>query len=99
MAIAGAAWPPTSNPGDKASVPDSPLVLQATHLLNGGEAERVNFTAPAKAGEYVFLCTFPGHWIRMYGVMLVVDDLEAWEAKPTQPTDPLTGTPMGAQKR
>jgi hypothetical protein len=35
----------------------------------------------------------------MYGVMLVVDSLEAWEGRPTEPTDPLTSQPMGAQKR
>jgi hypothetical protein len=28
-----------------------------------------------------------------------VDSLEAWEARPTEPTDPLAGGPMGAQKR
>ena len=27
----------------------------------------------------------------MYGVMLVVPDLEAWRATPTPPTDPMTG--------
>jgi hypothetical protein len=26
----------------------------------------------------------------MYGVMLVVPDLAAWEAKPTAPVDPIT---------
>jgi azurin/DNA-binding transcriptional ArsR family regulator len=95
---AGAAVAPTSDPEAKAYVPKSPLVLEATRLLNGGETERLNFTAPAKPGEYVYLCTFPGHWIRMYGVMLVVENLEAWEAKPTEPTDPVTGKPMGLQK-
>ena len=29
----------------------------------------------------------------MYGVMLVVPDLEAWRAKPTPPTDPMTQKP------
>ncbi len=67
-------------PAAKAYVPDTPLVLQATRLLNWGETERLSFTAPA-AGEYPFVCTFPGHWVRMYGVMLVVDNLEAWEAQ------------------
>jgi DNA-binding transcriptional ArsR family regulator len=95
---AGAAVAPTSDPNAKAYVPESPLVLAATRLLNGGETERLNFTAPEKPGEYVYLCTFPGHWIRMYGVMLVVPDLEAWEAKPTEPTDPVTKMPIGAQK-
>ena len=26
--------------------------------------------------------------------MLVVENLEAWEAKPTVPTDPMTGQPL-----
>jgi azurin/DNA-binding transcriptional ArsR family regulator len=99
IGTAGAAVPPTSDPNGKPYVPDIPLVVAATRLLNGGEFERLNFTAPAKAGEYVYLCSFPGHWIRMYGVMLVVDSLEAWEARPTEPTDPLTSQPMGPQRR
>jgi DNA-binding transcriptional ArsR family regulator len=98
IGAAGAAVAPTSDPNAKAYVPESPLVLAATRLLNGGETERLNFTAPEKSGEYVYLCTFPGHWIRMYGVMLVVSDLDAWEAKPTEPTDPVTSKPMGPQK-
>jgi DNA-binding transcriptional ArsR family regulator len=98
IGAAGAAVAPTSDPSAKAYVPESPLVLASTRLLNGGETERLNFTAPEKPGEYVYLCTFPGHWIRMYGVMLVVPDLEAWEAKPTEPTDPVTKQPIGPQK-
>jgi hypothetical protein len=34
----------------------------------------------------------------MYGVMLVVDNLEAWEAKPTAPTDPITKKPFPSQR-
>jgi len=90
----GSTMPLPSDPEVKAYVPDTPLVLQATRLLNGGETDRLNFTAPAKPGEYPYLCTFPGHFIRMYGVMLVVENLEAWEAKPTVPTDPITGKPF-----
>lgn len=87
-----------TDPEAKAFVPDTPLVLYATRLLNGGETDRLNFSAPAKPGEYVFVCTFPGHWVRMYGVMLVVENLEAWEAKPTVPTDPITKKPFAAQR-
>jgi azurin len=89
--------PLPADPADtnvKPYVPDTPLVLHATRLLNAGETERLTFTAPAKPGEYVYLCTFPGHFVRMYGVILVVPDLEAWEAKPTVPTDPVTNKPF-----
>jgi azurin/DNA-binding transcriptional ArsR family regulator len=89
---------PSSDPKVKPYVPDTPLVLQATRLLNWGETDRLNFTAPKEPGEYPFVCTFPGHWVRMYGVMLVVDKLEAWEAKRTVPADPMTGKPFPSQK-
>jgi len=87
-----------SDPAARAFVPNSPLVLHSTHLVPEGETERLNFTAPKEAGEYVFLCTFPGHWVRMYGVMLVVPDIEAWEAHPTVPMDPVTNQPFTARK-
>jgi azurin len=38
-----------------------------TKLLGGGES---TFTAPA-AGEYPFICSFPGHFAIMQGVMTV----------------------------
>jgi Copper binding proteins, plastocyanin/azurin family len=90
--------PLPSDPDVKPYVPESPLVLQATKLLNGGEMERLTFTAPQKPGEYPYLCTFPGHWVRMYGVMVVVEKLDAWEAAPTVPTDPMTNKPFAAQR-
>jgi azurin len=86
-----------SDPAVKPYVPAGPMVLRATGLLKEGETERLNFTAPADKGEYPFACTFPGHWMRMYGVMLVVDNLEAWEAAPTPPTDPITNRPFAAR--
>ena len=89
---------PPSDPKAKAFVPDTPLVLQATRLLNWAETERLSFTAPKEAGEYPFVCTFPGHWVRMYGVMLVVENLEAWEASRTPPKDPMTGQPYPSER-
>jgi len=94
----GGTMPPPTDPAARAYVPETPLVLQATRLLNAGESGRLNFTAPAKPGEYVYLCTFPGHWVRMYGVMLVVESLEAWEAKPAVPIDPTTKKPFAVQR-
>jgi len=98
VGTAGSAMPMPSDPAVKPFVPDSPLVLFSTNLLKEGETERLGFTAPTVPGEYVFVCTFPGHWVRMYGVMLVVENLEAWEAKPTVPTDPMTKQPFSSQR-
>jgi hypothetical protein len=71
--------------------------LQSTKLVREGDTERLGFTAPSDPGEYIFVCTFPGHWVRMYGVMLVVESLDAFEAKPTIPTDPMTKQPFASK--
>lgn len=45
-------------------------IVAHTKLLGGGESDEITFTAP-KAGEYPFICTFPGHFAIMQGVMTV----------------------------
>jgi azurin len=42
-------------------VPSDPSIISSVKLLNGGESGSASFTAPA-AGNYTFLCTFPGHF-------------------------------------
>jgi azurin len=54
-------------------VPDSPKILFATSLLGDHAEAAFEFTAPKEPGEYPFLCTFPGHWRIMRGVMKVVE--------------------------
>jgi azurin len=46
------------------------LMVAHTKMLGGGESDQVTFTAPA-AGSYPFICTFPGHFAIMQGVMTV----------------------------
>ncbi|MAE63061.1 MAG: hypothetical protein CMJ18_02210, partial [Phycisphaeraceae bacterium] len=53
--------------------PASDQVLHATPLVNPGESATLTFVAPAKLGDYPYVCTFPGHWRMMNGVMHVVD--------------------------
>jgi len=52
-------------------VPDSPNVLVASPLLNARESAVIAFDAPAEPGEYPFVCSFPGHWFTMRGVLRV----------------------------
>ena len=73
----------------KAYVSNDPQVLFATDLVDANARERLTFTAPSEPGEYPYVCTFPRHWPRMYGVMVVVDDLDAWLRNPVPPKDPL----------
>ncbi len=56
---------------EKNFVPPFSEVLFATPLVAGGGTYQLDFTAP-EPGEYPFLCTFPGHWQIMKGVLRVV---------------------------
>ncbi|MCP4847353.1 MAG: hypothetical protein GY899_05325 [Verrucomicrobiaceae bacterium] len=54
-------------------IPDSSKVLKAIKLLQSGEEGRLELTIPAGfTGQYPFICTFPGHWRSMRGVIEVV---------------------------
>lgn len=55
----------------KGFVPDSPKILHKTKMLMQGEVEVLRFLAPAVAGRYPYICTFPGHWLVMKGEMVV----------------------------
>ncbi|MBB76467.1 MAG: hypothetical protein CMJ75_18335 [Planctomycetaceae bacterium] len=73
----------------KPYVPQSPKVLFATGMVGSQQRQRLTFDAPSQPGEYPFVCTFPRHWMRMYGVMVVVEDLDDWLANPQKPRDPV----------
>lgn len=45
-------------------------IFKHTDMIGGGQETSIEFTAP-KAGEYPFLCTFPGHFAIMQGKMIV----------------------------
>lgn len=46
-------------------------ILANTKLVQPNQTETVEFVAPAEAGDYPYMCTFPGHWLLMRGVMHV----------------------------
>ncbi|MBX3255109.1 MAG: HEAT repeat domain-containing protein [Chitinophagaceae bacterium] len=56
---------------EKSFVPAMPEVLYYTPLVQTGKSFRLDFKAPEKRGEYPFVCTFPGHWQTMQGVIKV----------------------------
>ena len=61
-------------------IPDSPKILHATKLVDPGQQAKLSFTAPTEPGDYQYVCTFPGHWRRMLGTLVVVKDAEAYLA-------------------
>jgi azurin len=98
IALTAGAMSPPDDPKAKAFVPDSPKVLQSTPLVQPGESDTLSFTAPEKPGNYTFLCTYPGHWVKMYGVMQVVADLDKYDQSPVIPKDPMTHKPYESPK-
>lgn len=55
---------------DTEYIPEGDQVLVHTALIGGGEETTIEFTAPA-AGEYDFICSFPGHYALMKGKLIV----------------------------
>ena len=53
-------------------IPKIPEVLYSTKLLASGESDVIEFTVPTTTGDYPFVCTFPGHWRGMNGIIRVV---------------------------
>jgi putative membrane-bound dehydrogenase-like protein len=57
---------------EKNYVPALAEVLFSTPLINPGQSYKLRFKAPSAVGDYPYVCTFPGHWSLMNGVMKVV---------------------------
>jgi putative membrane-bound dehydrogenase-like protein len=53
-------------------VPKMPEVLFYTSLVNPEGSETLKFKVPASPGNYPYICSFPGHWRIMNGVMKVI---------------------------
>jgi putative heme-binding domain-containing protein len=73
-----------ANPAAQARhfVPASKKVLLSSVLLWPRDSQKLSFVAPKEPGVYPFVCTYPGHWRRMYGALYVVEDLDAYLANP-----------------
>lgn len=60
--------------GQKQYVPETDDVICYTDVVNGGGSFTIYFRAPQEPGRYPFLCSFPGHWMVMNGVLTVTAD-------------------------
>ncbi len=52
-------------------VPNLSEVLYATPLIDPGKSYDLDITTGAP-GEYQFICSFPGHWNMMKGVIRII---------------------------
>ena len=53
-------------------VPSTSKVLHYTIILQPGKSDTIYFTAPDKPGLYPYICSYPGHFYNMKGVMRIV---------------------------
>lgn len=56
----------------KGYIPENDAIVAHTKLLNPGQTDTIEVAVPAEAGAYAYICTFPGHFTIMKGVMTVV---------------------------
>jgi putative heme-binding domain-containing protein len=52
-------------------IPTTDDILVYMDIINPGTDFTISFTAPEAKGRYPYLCTFPGHWMVMNGIMTV----------------------------
>ncbi|MBI4660563.1 MAG: dehydrogenase, partial [Verrucomicrobia bacterium] len=55
----------------RAFVPESADVIAATKLVESGQKESLSVIVPLAEGVYEYVCTFPGHWVTMWGRLVV----------------------------
>ncbi len=80
----------------RAFVPATADIWAATKLLESGQREVLKLKAPAEEGVHEFVCTFPGHWMLMWGQLVVTQDVDAYlTAHPAAPIIVPTAAPDG----
>ena len=52
-------------------LPEDDAILAATPMAQPGETVQVTFTVPSEPGMHRFICTYPGHYALMQGVLVV----------------------------
>lgn len=52
---------------------DNDAVLHYTTMTKPGTSDTIRFFAPTKPGNYEYVCTFPGHYTSMRGILEVVE--------------------------
>ena len=61
-----------SNGLERQYIPDMPEILVSSKLIDPNGKETLSFSAPLEPGDYPFVCTFPGHWRTMNGILKVI---------------------------
>ncbi len=62
----------------RAWVPEDKEIIAATKLIEPNQSETLKMNAIRTEGVYEYVCTFPGHWVVMFGQLVVTKDVEAY---------------------
>ncbi len=79
VGTAAMTMPPTKLDGEgRAYIPQTTDIIGASKLIEPGQTDKLNLIAPNEEGENEYVCTFPGHWMIMWGKLIVVKDVDAY---------------------
>jgi azurin len=62
----------------RAYVPKTTDVYAASKLIEPGQRATITMTAPNEEGVYEYVCTYPGHWMVMWGQLVITRDVDAY---------------------
>ncbi len=71
LEVAVAAWKLGEAGMKQEWIPQNPRIIAHTKMVNPHQNETITFNAPEEAGDYPYVCTFPGHSIAMNGMLRV----------------------------
>ena len=69
---------PTPDRRGRTYVPRDRRILAASRMIEPGMRTSLKMKAPETVGDYEYICTYPEHWLVMFGKLVVVDDLEKY---------------------
>jgi putative membrane-bound dehydrogenase-like protein len=69
---------------DVGFIPESTDILWHSKLVEYGQEQVIEFTAPTMEGAYTYVCSFPGHHRMMRGTLFVTDNLKEFLIKNPQ---------------
>jgi glucose/arabinose dehydrogenase/azurin len=62
----------------RAFVPQSPEILAATALIEPHHKTALKLAAPTEEGDYEYFCTYPGHYLIMWGQLIVTKNVDEY---------------------
>lgn len=89
VANAAALMQPDDDDGrGRAYVPRTSDVYAATRMIDAGQRATLSMTTPNEEGDYDYVCTYPNHWMLMWGQLIVTKDIESYLEKHPTPALP-----------